>query len=184
MSRIGKKSIEAPSGVKVGVTPGEVVIENGDKRLSFPLHPKVRVAFDEGARSVTVDIADDAANDRQVRAMWGTTRAMIQNMITGVTKGFERQLEVVGVGYNASVKGREIDLKVGFANVVSIPIPDGLNVTVESGSKISIKGIDKQKVGQLAAVIRSVRKPEPYNGKGIKYAEEVVRRKQGKVFGS
>jgi large subunit ribosomal protein L6 len=184
MSRIGKKTISAPSGVKVGVAPGEVVVENGDKRMSFGLHPQINVAFDEGARTVSVNLENAETADRQARAMWGTTRAMIQNMITGVTTGFQKKLEVVGVGYNATVKGRNLELKVGYANVVEVPIPDGLEVTVENNSNITVTGVDKQKVGQLAAVIRAVRKPEPYNGKGIKYSDEVVRRKQGKVFGS
>jgi large subunit ribosomal protein L6 len=143
----------------------------------------VNVAIDEGAKEICVTIDPKDAKTKQVRAYWGLTRALLANMVVGVTTGYEKKLEVVGVGYTAKLAGQQLDLKVGFANTISVPIPSGLDVKVDK-QMIVVKGIDKQMVGEFAATVRAKRKPEPYNGKGIKYLDEVVRRKQGKAFGS
>lgn len=183
MSRIGKKPIPTPANVKVGVAGRKVVVESGAKKLAMTHRPEVTVKVDEGARAVVVGVAPGFEEQRAASAYWGTTRALISNMIKGVTQGYEKTMEIVGVGWGAEVRGKELVLKVGFASPVTLPIAEGLSVTVEK-QFVRIKGPDKQSVGQLASVMRSVRKPEPYNGKGIKYADEVIRRKQGKVFGS
>ena len=184
MSRIGKKPVEIPSGVSVRVNGGEVTVEKSGNTLTMTARPEVTVTVDEGAKQVTVAPAPGHEESRDARAYWGLTRALVQNMIIGVDKGYEKKLEIVGVGWGAEVKGgKSLDLKVGYANVVSVPIPMGIDVNVER-QMVTVKGTDKQAVGQFAAAVRSKRKPEPYNGKGIKYHDEVVRRKQGKVFGS
>ncbi|MFG0274120.1 MAG: 50S ribosomal protein L6 [Phycisphaerales bacterium] len=184
MSRVGRKPVSVPGSVKVSVQGREVTVENGQKRLTFEHRPEIAVEFDEQAREFRVTTVGGENPGREARALWGTTRALLQNMVTGVATGYERKLEIVGVGYSAQVKGETLELKVGYANPVAVAIPAGLEVTVANQNQVSVKGSDKQQVGQFAASVRSVRKPEPYNGKGIKYAEEVVRRKQGKVFGS
>jgi large subunit ribosomal protein L6 len=182
MSRIGKKAISVPSGVNVSINGRAVTIAKGDKSLTFEHRPEVKVNWAEDEKSITVEPAGDGLEN--VRAYWGLTRAVLQNMVVGVTEGYEKKLEVVGVGYNAEVAGRDLKLKVGFANTIVMPIPDGIEVTADAKSgAVSVKGIDKQLVGNFAASVRAKRKPEPYNGKGIKYADEVVRRKQGKAFG-
>lgn len=184
MSRVGRKPITVPAGVKVAINGRTVTVESGAKKLSFEHRPEVAVAFDEGAKELRVDLPGAETASRQARALWGTTRAVLQNLIVGVTQGYEKKLEIVGVGYSAQVNGRTLQMKIGFANPVMHAIPDGLDVTVANQNQVSVKGADKQMVGQFAAAVRAVRKPEPYNGKGIKYADEVVRRKAGKVFGS
>lgn len=183
MSRIGKKIIPVPDKAKVSVAGDTVTVESGGKKLTHRVPSGVAVAFDAGAKAVRVTIADESKDDRQARANWGSTRAIVSNMITGVTTGFERVLEVNGVGWGAVVGGKTLDLKLGYANLIKVPIPAGLEVTVDK-SLIRIKGADKQAVGQLASVVRSKRKPEPYNAKGVKYQEEVIKRKQGKAFGA
>jgi large subunit ribosomal protein L6 len=183
MSRLGKKAIEIPSGVNISINGRKVSVSKGDTTLEYEHRPEVRVNWDEGEKSVTVTIDEKDAKIRTNRAYWGLTRALIANMVEGVTKGFEKKLEVVGVGYNAQVQGQKMALKVGFANTIEVPIPMGVNVDV-SQSIITIKGADKHAVGQFAAMLRSKRKPEPYNGKGIRYYGEEVRRKQGKAFGA
>ncbi len=181
MSRIGKKPIPIPSNAKVQVAGADVTVEAGSKKLTRRVANGVNVQVD--GSSVLVTIPESAMGNRQARADWGTTRALISNMLVGVTKGFERTLEINGVGWQATVGGKTLDLKIGFANIIKVPIPLGLEVNVEKNF-VKIKGPDKQVVGQFAAVVRSKRKPEPYNGKGIKYQEEVIRRKQGKAFGA
>jgi large subunit ribosomal protein L6 len=141
------------------------------------------VGWDQGSRQIAVSVAEPDANSPAVRAYWGMTRALLQNMVDGVTKGFQKQLEVVGVGYSAEVAGPRLNLKLGFANTISVPIPPGVAVTVEK-QIITVKGPDRHAVGQFAADVRSKRKPEPYNGKGVKYIGEVIIRKQGKAFGT
>lgn len=183
MSRLGKLPVSIPSGVNVSVSGKEISISKGDKTLTQALRPEVSVAWDEGEKTVTVTIAEKDLSNKQIRAYWGMTRALIQNMVIGVTEGYEKKLEVVGVGYTAQLAGNKLDLKVGFANTITKMVPSGVAVTVEK-QLITIKGPDKQAVGQFAAEVRSVRKPEPYNGKGIKYSDEVVVRKQGKAFGA
>jgi len=183
MSRLGKKPVEIPSGVSVSIDGREVTVAKGDASLSFEHRPEVSVAWNEDEKSVVVSVDEALMGNRQARAYWGTTRSLIANMVEGVTKGYQRELEVVGVGYTAELRGNTLALKVGYANTIEVDVPTGVDVSVEK-QMIRVKGIDKQAVGQFAAVVRSVRKPEPYNGKGIKYAGEVVRRKQGKAFGS
>ncbi len=183
MSRLGKKPISVPSGVEIAVSGRNITISKGDKRLDYELRPEVTVNWEKDDKTLSVTIDEADMNNRQTRAYWGLTRALLQNMVVGVTEGYSRSLEVVGVGYSAVVAGQTLDLKVGFANVIKVPIPQGLDVTVDR-QFVHVKGADKQKVGQFAAEVRSKRKPEPYNGKGIKYTDEVVRRKQGKAFGA
>ena len=175
MSRIGKKPVPV-EGAKVSVTGNTVTVEKGDARLSIEHRPEVTVKVD--GDQVVVERKDDS---RTARAMHGLTRSLIANMVEGVTKGYTRQLEIVGVGWNASVQGMSVALNVGYADTRQVPIPNGVKVEVE-GPRIKVSGPDKQLVGQCAAQIRAQRKPEPYNGKGIKYSDEVITRKQGKAF--
>lgn len=183
MSRLGKKPVPVPANVKVDVAGDKVTVSSGSKSLVLNKRPEVKVAFDAGSRLVSVSIDEKNQENKVVKAFWGSTRAHIANMIKGVTDGYQKQLEVIGVGYVATVAGKTLDLKVGFANVLKVPIPVGVEVSVEK-QFITVKGADKQAVGQFASVVRSKRKPEPYNGKGIKYTTETIRRKQGKAFGS
>lgn len=183
MSRLGKKPVTVPAKVTVSVSGRTVNIANGNKSLSFEHRPEVKVEWNEADRTLNVSIDERDMADKTIRAYWGTTRAQLQNMVTGVTTGFEKALEVVGVGYTAELAGQKLKVKAGFANTIEVPVPAGLDVSVEK-SVVKVKGIDRQKVGQFAAVVRSIRKPEPYNGKGIKYSDEVIRRKQGKAFGA
>ncbi len=188
MSRIGKKPILVPGTCKVAVNAAtrEVAI-TGPKgeTLKLVYRPEVNVAWNEKDRQIvcTTDMARLDEGNR--KAFWGTTRANINNMIKGVTEGYSEKLEVVGVGYSAKVVGKRIDLKLGFANMISITIPAGVNVVVatEGAITITITGASRQAVGELAAAIRAKRKPEPYNGKGIKYFGETIIRKQGKATG-
>jgi len=183
MSRIGKKPVQVPGNVKISLSGATVTIEGPKGTLSFEHRPEVSVTWDEGEKSVTVSIDEKDMNNKPVRAYWGTTRAIIANMIKGVVDGYEKKLEVVGVGWTAAVQGQKLALKIGYANTVEVPIPTGVNVSVERQT-ITVNGTDKQAIGQFAAVVRSKRKPEPYNGKGIKYTDEVIKKKQGKQFGS
>ncbi len=182
MSRIGKKPVEIPSGVNVAVSNDRTItVEGNGKTLTMTHRPEVTVAVEDDPKSVV--IGAHKPDDRFTKAHWGTTRSLIANMIDGVTKGYEKKLQIVGVGWGATVAGQKLDLKVGYANVISVPIPMGVEVTVEKDI-VTVKGADKQAVGEFAAVVRSKRKPEPYNGKGIRYTDEEVRRKQGKAFGN
>ncbi|MCC7146026.1 MAG: 50S ribosomal protein L6 [Phycisphaeraceae bacterium] len=178
MSRIGKKPISLPGNVKVSVHGRDVTVEAGPSRLTFTHRPEVSVRVDDAKRQVIVDRQDD---QRATRAYHGLTRAMINNMVLGVTGGFKKELEVNGVGWTAQVKGREVHLSVGYADVKKVPIPQTVTVQVQT-NRITVTGPDRQAVGQCAANIRAVRKPEPYNGKGIKYVDEQITRKQGKAF--
>lgn len=183
MSRLGKKPVDVPGDVKVDQSGRKVTISGKAGSLSFEHRPEVKVAYDTGAKQLHVSIDPKDQDKQLVRALWGTTRATLANMIKGAQAGYEKKLEVVGVGYTAQVAGKNLKLKVGFANAIEVPIPAGLAVSVEQ-QIITVKGPDKQLVGQFASVVRSKRKPEPYNGKGIKYTTETIRRKQGKAFGS
>ncbi len=183
MSRLGKLPITIPAGVNVSINGRTIIISKGDKTLEYGFRPEVEVTWNEGDKLVIVTIDEKDKSSKKARAYWGLTRALIQNMVVGVTEGYQKKLEVVGVGYTAVLNGNKLDLKVGFANTITKTVPQGLDVKVEK-QHITIKGASKQTVGQFAAEVRSVRKPEPYNGKGIKYSDEVVVRKQGKAFGS
>jgi large subunit ribosomal protein L6 len=178
MSRIGKVPVPVPAGVKIAVTDGAVAVEGPLGKLSQTFLSAVGVEFDEPGRRVLVTRKDET---RQARALQGLTRALVRNMVVGVTQGYERKLEIVGVGYLAAVLKDVLQLRVGFANEVQLPIPAGLKVTCPDQTHVVIKGIDKQMVGQFAAEARAVRKPEPYKGKGIRYDGEMVRRKAGKA---
>jgi large subunit ribosomal protein L6 len=178
MSRIGKSPVTIPKGVKVTVSGDVLAVEGPLGRLQQRIHPAVSIAVDESSGQLTVSRADD---DRVSRSVHGLTRALAANMVEGVSKGYERKLEIVGVGYLAALQKDVLQLRVGFANELQVPVPKGLTVTCPDQTHISIKGIDKQLVGQFAAEVRALRKPEPYKGKGIRYENEQVRRKAGKA---
>ncbi len=188
MSRIGKQPIPVPAGVKVSVKDGVVSVEGPKGKLTCKTRPEVKVSWHESEKSIKCEIDASQKGDRVARALWGTTRANIRNMVEGVTKGYEKNLQVVGTGWSAAVMGKKLKLIVGFANQILLPIPDGITVVVDKAAgdttPIKLTGPDKQMIGQFASAVRSKRKPEPYNGKGVKYAEEVIKRKQGKQFGS
>ena len=180
MSRIGKSPVPVPKGVKAVVNGDRLVVEGPLGKLEQSLHPDVRVAVEsgEGGGQITVTRTGD---HRVARSVHGLTRAIAANMVEGVSKGFEKKLEIVGVGYLAAIQKDVLQLRVGFANELQVPIPKGLTVTCPDQTHITIKGIDKQLVGQFAAEVRARRKPEPYKGKGIRYENEQIRRKAGKA---
>ena len=180
MSRIGTQPIAIPSGVQVTTEDNLITVEGPLGKLSFNHRPEVRVSID-AERGIVVERDGD---EKQIRAFHGLTRALVQNMVVGVTKGYEKKLEIVGVGYLAAVQGQSLQLRVGFANEVQKTIPQGLDVSCPDQTHIVVKGCDKQMVGQFAAEVRAVRKPEPYKGKGIRYVDEYVRRKAGKAVGA
>lgn len=180
MSRIGKKPVALPDKVKVTVADRAITVESGSNKLQFTHRPEVSVKVDQDARQVVVERQDDS---RIAKSLHGLTRALIANMIEGVTKGFSEELEVNGVGWNAKLQGQQVNLSVGYADVRVVKIPSDVKVEINQ-NRIKITGTDKQKVGQVAAEIRSHRKPEPYNGKGIKYVDEQIIRKAGKAFAS
>ncbi len=179
MSRIGKKPVAVPDGVKVQVADRNVTVKGPKGELQWEHRPEVEVACDEAAKTVVITRSND---QRESRALHGLTRALIQNMVVGVTEGYERRLEIHGVGYLAAVQEGVLQLRVGLANELQKPIPEGLDVACPDQQHIVIRGIDKQMVGQFAAEVRALRKPEPYKGKGIRYYGEQVRRKQGKAM--
>ena len=179
MSRIGKKPVPVPAGVKVQIVDRTIAVEGKMGKLEWEFRPEVSVAYDEGTKVINVTRRDD---ERQSRALHGLTRALIANMLAGVTEGYERRLEIQGVGYLAAVQGKTLQLRVGLANELQVPIPEGIKVSVPDQQHVVIQGIDKQKVGHFAASVRALRKPEPYKGKGIRFLGEAVRRKQGKAM--
>lgn len=176
MSRIGKQIIALPKGVDVKVVDGTVHVKGAKHALSFALVKGIQVNVLPDHVEV---IADEGVKD--ISQFHGLYRSLVNNMITGVTKGFERRLEMIGVGYRAAVQGRLVDLSIGFSHPTKIEIPEGVQVVVEKNTLIIISGPDKQAVGQFAAAIRAVRPPEPYQGKGIRYQGEYVRKKAGKA---
>ncbi|MBY0586185.1 50S ribosomal protein L6 [bacterium] len=179
MSRVGVQPVNIPSGVKVDLVGQSVKAKGAKGETGFEIHPLIEVKAD-GTKLVVTRRSDE----KIARALHGLTRALLQNLMVGVSAGFERKLDVVGVGYQAEVKGKVIKLIVGFAKPVELKIPEGVVVVTPDATHITVTGIDKQKVGQFAAEVRAVRKPEPYKGTGIKYSDEKVRRKAGKAFGS
>ncbi|MFN0055242.1 MAG: 50S ribosomal protein L6 [Planctomycetales bacterium] len=181
MSRIGKKPVLLPAGVTAKVSDGVFSAKGPQGELSLKFHPAMQVSVDEAARQIVVARPDD---ERANKALHGLTRSLINNIVTGVVAPFEKKLEIVGVGYQASVSGTLLTLQVGFANPVKLPIPKGVKCTLPDNTHITLQSADKQAVGQFAAVIRKVRPPEPYKGKGIRYEGEHVRRKAGKAFAS
>ena len=174
MSRIGKKPILIPEGVKVSIEEGKVVVKGPKGELSREIRPEVKVALEDNQIIVSPKL-----QTKKTSAFWGLTRALIANMVEGVTQGFEKKLQIKGIGYKARLEGDELVLDVGFAHPVKIKKPEAVSFSVEKDI-ITVSGIDLEKVTQTAAVIRRVRPPEPYKGKGIRYLDEVVRRKVGK----
>ncbi|MFH0780111.1 MAG: 50S ribosomal protein L6 [Parcubacteria group bacterium] len=178
MSRIGKKPVDIPAGVEVKIDNDLVLVKGGKGALSLRLHPKVKAEARDG--KIFVAINDESVAKQ--KALWGLYRSLINNLVIGVTRGFEKKLEVNGIGYKAAVFGRKLILNVGFSHPVEFALADGVNCSVEKNI-ITLSGSDKQLVGEMAACIRRIRKPEPYKGTGIKYLEEVIRRKAGKTAG-
>ena len=181
MSRIGKSPIDVPGGVSVEEKGREVTVKGPKGTLSLSLRPEIDVEIGEKQVVVTPNGSGAA---RQSRAFHGMTRALINNMVTGVSKGYEKKLEIVGVGWNAAVQGKKVVLNIGFCHPVEIALPEGTAAEATKPTALTITGVDKQVVGQVAAKIRDVRPPEPYKGKGIRYEGEYVRQKVGKSFGS
>lgn len=174
MSRIGKLPIKIPAGTDVSVVSSELIVKGKGGTLRRVIHPAVSVSIDGG--TVTVS---PAKNNRLARALWGTYAAHIRNMISGVTQPFTKKLQVEGIGYRAELAGKQLKLSVGFSHPALVVVPEGITVSVDKNS-IAVSGADKEQVGQFAAQVRAVRKPEPYKGKGIRYEGEVIRMKQGK----
>jgi large subunit ribosomal protein L6 len=175
MSRIGKKPIEIPAGVSVSLSPGRVMINGPLGELSQDVPQRMKVEQADG--EIVVTRPSERGDDR---ALHGLTRTLVANMIEGVTKGFEKRLEIQGVGYRAALRGQSLELSVGFSHTVVVEPPAGITFEVPSATQVIVKGIDKQQVGQTAAEVRAVRPPEPYKGKGVRYEGEYVRRKVGK----
>lgn len=178
MSRIGKKPVPVPDKVKVNIDGRVIVVEGPLGKLSLEMRPEVIAKYDEAAREITVEVVNTS---RLGRSLFGTYRALIANNVLGVTTGYERKLELQGVGYIAALAGQVLQLRVGLANELQVPIPVGLTVTCPDQQHVSIKGCDKQMVTHFAAAVRALRKPEPYKGKGIRFEGEQVRRKEGKA---
>ena len=178
MSRIGKKPVAIPGAVKASLSGNKLAIEGPKGKLEQEFRSEVKLALEDDGKSIVVTRSSD---ERECRAFHGLTRALVQNMVIGVTEGYEKKLEIVGVGYLAAVDGNKLSLRVGFANEVEKTIPTGLTVTCPDQTHVVVQGCDKQLVGQFAAEVRAVRKPEPYKGKGIRYDGEYVKIKPGKA---
>jgi large subunit ribosomal protein L6 len=175
MSRIGKKPVTVPSGVTATVEGQTVKMKGPKGQLQFVVHDDVEVKFENGVVKVAPRVKTNRA-----QAMYGTARAQVANLVAGVTKGFEKKLEITGVGYRAALQGKNLQLALGYSHDVIYKIPEGIAITVPKPTEITITGNDSQRVGQVAAEIRSYRPPEPYKGKGVKYADEFIFRKEGK----
>jgi large subunit ribosomal protein L6 len=181
MSRIGKQPVAIPGGVKIQIADGKVRVEGPKGKLEFAHHPNMTVEHDDKAKAIKITRPND---ERGNRSLHGLTRSLISNMVEGVTKGYEKKLKIEGIGYQARMDKKAVVLTVGYANAIRMEPPEGVTVELTDPTTIIIKGADKQKVGQFAAEIRAKRKPEPYKGKGIRYENEQVRRKEGKSFTS
>jgi large subunit ribosomal protein L6 len=175
MSRIGKQPVAIPAGVTADVAGQAISVKGPKGTLQFTLPDDVGATLEAG--KLTIDPRDDS---KRARAMWGMSRSLLANLVAGVTKGFERKLEITGVGYRASIQGKNLQLLLGYSHEIHYPIPEGIAIVTPKPTEIVITGIDKQKVGQVAAEIRGYRPPEPYKGKGIRYAGEYIFRKEGK----
>ena len=175
MSRVGKKPIDVPAGVQARLEGQKVVAKGPKGELSFLVPDQVEVKL-EGA-VITVSPRDES---KQARSSWGMSRAMVNNIVTGVSKGFEKKLEITGVGYKAALAGKTLQLSLGYSHDVNYPVPNGITIVTPRPTEIVISGVDRQQVGQVAAEIREFRGPEPYKGKGVKYANEFIFRKEGK----
>ncbi|MDD5490206.1 MAG: 50S ribosomal protein L6 [Patescibacteria group bacterium] len=176
MSRVGKKLIVIPSGVEVKISDDLIVVKGPKGELQQKIHPWIKIFQEEGKLKITVDDTEEKLG----RSLWGLFGSLVSNMVEGVTKGFEKKLEINGIGFKAAVSGKKLVLNVGYSHPVEYALPAGINAAVEKNI-ITISGADKQLVGKVTAEIRQIRKPEPYKGKGIKYIDEVVRRKAGKT---
>jgi large subunit ribosomal protein L6 len=179
MSRIGKKPIPIPDGVKVQVENGIVRAEGPKGKLTQPIPAGITAAVEN--KVLTIGRGDDS---RTSRAMHGLTRSLVANMVTGVKDGFERKLEIVGIGYRAQMQGKNIQFALGYSHPVIFPLPDGITAEIEKQVSLTLRGADKALLGETAAKLRALRKPDPYKGKGIRYADEVIRRKVGKKAGA
>jgi large subunit ribosomal protein L6 len=175
MSRIGNKSVSVPTGVTANVEGQTVKVKGPKGALQLVLHDDVIVTLDKGTFKV-----EPRGEGKRARSLWGTSRTLVANLINGVTKGFEEKLEITGVGYRAAVQGKSLNLQLGFSHDVNFKIPEGITIVTPKPTEINITGVDKQKVGQVAAEIRGYRPPEPYKGKGVKYVGEYIFRKEGK----
>jgi len=175
MSRIGKKPVSVPSGVTANVEGQTVKVKGPKGALQLVLHDDVSVSMDKAAIKV-----EPRQETKRARSQWGTARTLVSNLINGVTKGFEEKLEINGVGYRAAVQGKQLNLQLGYSHDINYPIPQGIAIATPKPTEVVITGIDKQQVGQVAAEIRAFRGPEPYKGKGVKYAGEYIFRKEGK----
>ncbi len=175
MSRVGKYPVAIPQGVDIAIVNGELTAKGKLGTLKYSVPEDIEVTKDAGQV-----VVKPVGEGKQARALWGTTRANLRNLLQGVSQGFVRNLDITGVGYRAAVAGKTLTLQLGYSHDVVFPIPEGITIKCDKPTAITISGSDKQKVGQVAAVIRGFRPPEPYKGKGIKYAEETVRRKEGK----
>ncbi len=178
MSRVGKKPIAVPEGVEVKIDQNVITVTKGDKSLTQEVNPDITMIYDQENRQIVVNRPTDHRNHRSLHGLY---RSLIQNMVIGVTEGFKRKLEIVGVGYRAELKGRNLLLSLGYSHPILFKPPKEIQITIEGNTNIFISGIDKQLVGQVAAKIRSFRPPEPYKGKGIRYEGEYIRRKAGKT---
>jgi large subunit ribosomal protein L6 len=176
MSRIGKAPIDLPSGVSIAFEGEQITVKGPKGTLVRKLRPEITVTLNGNVIEVTRQ-----SDDKLSRSLHGLTRTLVNNMVVGVSTGFEKKLEILGVGYRAQIQGRTVVLQLGFSHPVELTPPEGIDVVVEGNTKLTVKGSDKQLVGDVAAKIRSYRKPEPYKGKGVRYAGEVVRRKAGKA---
>ena len=175
MSRIGNKAVAIPSGVTANVEGQTVKIKGPKGAMQVMLHDDVAVTMDKASVKL-----EPRGESKRARSMWGTSRTLVANLVAGVTKGFEERLEITGVGYRAAVQGKQLNLQLGFSHDVNFPIPEGIAIATPKPTEIVVTGMDKQKVGQVAAEIRGFRPPEPYKGKGVKYAGEYIFRKEGK----
>ncbi len=175
MSRIGKKAVPVPSGVTANIEGQTVKVKGPKGALQLVLHGDVQAKMEQDGIKV-----DPRFETKRARSQWGTYRTLVSNLMTGVTKGFEENLEITGVGYRAAVQGKNLQLQLGYSHDVVYPIPEGIAIVTPKPTEIKISGIDKQRVGQVAAEIRGFRPPEPYKGKGVKYAGEFIFRKEGK----
>src|SRR3989339_155775 len=176
MARIGNRAIEVPKGVEVKIDKGMVTVKGAKNSLSLSHLPAVTVALDQGKI-----VTSCQSNDQLSRSLQGLYNSLLNNMILGVTKGFEKELDLVGVGYRAQLQGKKLQLSLGYSHPIEYDPPTGIEFEVAGGTRIKIKGADKQKVGQVAAEIRQIRKVEPYKGKGVRYVGEIVRKKAGKA---
>jgi large subunit ribosomal protein L6 len=175
MSRVGKYPVEIPAGVQVAIADGILTAKGKLGEMKLPLTDRVKAVVEDGKVSVA-----PSNSETQSRMMWGTTRALVASMVKGVSTGYQRSMEITGTGFRASVQGKNLVINLGFSHDVIFPVPEGIKISCERPTAIKVEGVDKRLVGQVAAEIRSFRPPEPYKGKGVRYTDETIRRKQGK----